>query len=81
MLLSCSEDGIVAVWNIERYELLKHFEVCSFLKGISFCETNKVRVWGSNNIVYECLINDGQKMNPLELNGSTINSLVECFIE
>ena len=38
-------------------------------------------MWGSDNIVYECLISNGSIINTIKLNGSLINTIADCLID
>jgi WD40 repeat protein len=80
-MVSCSEDGQIAVWNLHRFELINKFTVCNFLKGVYFYDVNRVRTWGSDNIIYECLVSNGSIVNTRQINGSLINTTVDCLIE
>ena len=81
IMASCSEDGQVAIWNLDKFELLNSFVVSNFLKGISFLNTNIIRTWGAGNVIFDCLISDGNIANTMEVNGTLVNCLCECFIE
>ena len=59
IMASCSEDGQIAIWNLNKFELLNNFLVSNFLKGVTFLNVNIIRTWGAGNIIYDCLISDG----------------------
>ena len=75
ILASCSEDGQVGIWNLKKFELIKSFVVNNFLKEIAFLNQNVIRTWGAGNIIYDCLISDGNIANTIEVNGTYLNSL------
>lgn len=49
ILASCSEDGYVVIWNLDKFELVQKFLVSNFVKGISFLNTHVIRTWGAGN--------------------------------
>ena len=54
--------------------------VSNFLKGVSFLNTNIIRTWGAGNVIFDCLISDGNIANTMEVNGTLVNCLCECYI-
>ena len=60
MLVSCSEDGEFGVWSLGRFELMRHFFVANFLKGVDFISEKKIRTWGGSHYIFECQISDGK---------------------
>lgn len=80
-LVSCCEDGCFAVWSLSNFLLRHSFRVTSFLKELHFVNELTIRAVGAGGTIYECFISDGSLQRQVEVIGTCVNTVAECFLD
>ena len=72
-LYSCSEDGTLAVWNLEKGEKTLMVSVDNYIKKIIYYDIFTVLAIGSGSKMHLVRKNDGVIIKSLEVGGSHLN--------